>query len=63
MDIDVRKVEGTVMTRTYIEPTSMQNMQEYTCQLCGEQTFAMVYDTDDEPKFCSRCGAEVRIIK
>lgn len=48
------------MEPSFITPTTLENIQEYTCGKCGKQTLSEVLgDDEDVPKYCSYCGAKV----
>lgn len=48
------------MIPTFITPTTLDNIQEYTCSKCGKQTLSEVLgDDEDVPKYCSYCGDKV----
>lgn len=48
------------MEPSFITPTTLDNIQEYTCSKCGKETFSQVLgDDEDIPKYCSYCGAKV----
>lgn len=48
------------MEPSFITPSTLDNIQEYTCSKCGKQTLSEVLgDDEDVPKYCSYCGAKV----
>ena len=48
------------MEPTFITPTTLDNIQEYTCSKCGKQTLSEALgDDEDIPKYCCNCGAKV----
>lgn len=48
------------MEPTFIEPVSLEIMQEYTCSKCGEQAYLLVLDEGDRLVRCPNCGRWVR---
>jgi DNA-directed RNA polymerase subunit RPC12/RpoP len=48
------------MEPTFITPATLDDVQEYTCSKCDKSTFSVILgDDEDDPKYCSYCGAKV----